>query len=156
MAELNVTFTGRATFETDNPLAPGPFESAVSFQLWFSEDRTVVRIADFPAITFPSFHTEVTLIGGGTGSFDSLNGQIILPVSLRFIYTAIIRRHSDVNLQLTSDTATSPDGRFTVTGSPLDRSTGRIMVVGASELIGGTLARNDCSVELEGVLSPVP
>jgi hypothetical protein len=46
MPESYVTFTGRSKFQTDNPLARGPFESAFSFQLSISEDRTIVKIAD--------------------------------------------------------------------------------------------------------------
>ena len=50
----------------------------------------------------------------------------------------------------------SPNGAFTLTGSPVDPATGALTLVAASEFSGGFLAGTDCAVTIAGTLTPVP
>jgi len=157
--------TGTATLTIDDACFRGPFVQELTLRATFSADCRRVSLDSDLRIVVGPFDTPIgantitiTLIGGGTGSFDLPSGHMQIPItphldhSLRDIFVS----DSDVDFALTTGTASSPSVVFTVTGSPLNRSTGIIILVGASRFRGGFLAGIDCSLILAGTLIPVP
>ena len=91
----------------------------------------------------------MTLIGGGTGSFDAQSGRIEIPVTLHFDQSLNV---PFVSADVDSSLALSTDGSG---GMPLDRSSGTI-ALGASGTLTGSglnpLAGADVVVVISGTI----
>ena len=171
---LIVNITGTVVFRIDNTntAIAGPHTiDPVAFQLRFNPDLSRLTIRNFPAIQTMEFDTPfgkntttVTRIGGGVGIFDPPSGHMEIPISLLFDQSLDIiiveedsRLHFREDNPLSTRQVNSPTGVFEETGSPLNRSTGEIRLVGGSVFEGGfPLGGSDASIEIVGSLSPVP
>ena len=98
---------------------------------------------------------DVTRTSGGFGPYEVATGHMNFPVTLHFDIKVAFSSDSDLDIRLTTRSATSPDAAFTVTGSPL-KENGDVTLVGASEFRGGSLGTYDCAVEISGRISPHP
>jgi hypothetical protein len=165
--ELNVTFTGSATFTTADTRFPGPFPAPLTLTATFSRNRKAVKLGPFPAITVGPFSTPLGMntitvtqrpqpAGGGSGVFVPASGALTMPIALHFHHSISLAGDSDVAFGLTTGNATSPTGIFSPTGTVRDPLTGMIILVGASAFTGGFLGGTDCSITVAGTFSPIP
>ncbi len=144
-ADLPTMFNGTATMRTSHPNALGPFTQSVTLGINLQNCRTNLSISSFPAIssTFPTPVGEntatLTLIGGGTGPFNSSNGRIEIPVRLRLGNTNSFGGVSTIELTLSTENSGAAryrSGQVTLTGSGtfrggfLDGQTGSFSVTG--------------------------
>jgi hypothetical protein len=156
---LDTTFAGLATMGI--PEFKVSESRDVSLGIRFSVDRRDVQITSFPPIETKSFNTPfgsskstVTLIGGGSGTFDPNSGQIAIPITLHFdqsLDVPMVQEDADVSLELKTDA----EG-----GSPLDRASGRITLAANAQFHGSggvnPLRNKACSVVISGALDPLP
>jgi len=163
MAQLITTFTGTATFRIADARFPGPFFQALTLSPVFSADRKSVDMGAFPPISVGPISTPVgndtitiTKKAGGSGSFAMGSGAMQVPITLHFKQSLLLAGDSDLPLVLTTGTATSPGGAFTLGGTPLNPTTGVVTLVGASAFQGGFLNKIDCSVSITGTVLPSP
>jgi hypothetical protein len=159
---------------------PGPFPRDSSFKgtaqveipdLHVSESRSVVlgmrfepaqssaTITRFPPLVTKRFHTPfgnsactVTLVHGGTGSYDPGTGQIKIPVTLKFdqsLDVPGVEEDTRLEVELRSDR----EG-----GAPFDAASGRVALVGSGKFTGkgaiNPLKNKKCEMRIEGVVSP--
>jgi hypothetical protein len=146
-------FSGTATIQVDSSLLSNPIHEPCFFQLRFSPDTRRVEIAAFVDINDGGI-TVHFVSSGDNGTFPS-NGQVTISDLLFQIQVPFPATDSTAQFSLSTGTVTSPNGIFTVTGSPAD-SAGNIKLVGAGSLQGGTVGGDDFSVELLGVITPRP
>lgn len=165
MVDLTAAFTGAATLKIADPDTniAGPFVRQITASLVFGGNRQTVGISAFPAITVGPFSTmlgsntmTVKKKSGGSGEFDLASGRMRIPLTLRFDHSLFLVGDSDLPFVLTTASETSPGGAFTLSGSPLNRDTGAVTLVGASKFVGGYLAPRDCSISIAGTISPSP
>jgi hypothetical protein len=167
MAELITTFTGRAELLTANEDFPGPYNQDLSFSLVFSEDRKEVEVGEFAAISVGPFPIKIFIFTynntitidkkvGGKGNFDIQSGDMQIPLTLGFDHSLFVIGDSDLPFLLTTGVSTSPSGVFTLTGMPLNPTTGEVTLVGASEFVNGEFDKVDCSISIRGTLAPSP
>jgi hypothetical protein len=150
---LVVTFSGTATLTIADARFPGPFASAVTARATFNPPRTALTVDSLSTIT-ATFQTDigpntttVSLLPGGTGTFDPSSGLMLLSIRLRFDHSIIFAGDSDAPIDLRTDVGS---------GSPVNRTTGAVTLVGASRFEGGFLNGTGFSMVLTGTLSPVP
>lgn len=164
---LDAILSGRVRARTSNGLVPGPFSESVNVGLQFSRNRCTVTITNFPAIVFdtPIGDVEVTQIGGGTGRFFPVSGQMTLPISLKADIP--IFADSEASAPLTTESTTSASGTFSLTGSRLTITTGGtletcgttvngtmidcpLILVGTTVFDGGILGGDEGSIRITG------
>ncbi len=172
---FEVTFSGTVTIEIDhsNAALRRPRTLPITFALQFSADRRQVRLPRFPAIETAEFDTPYGRnrttgwrIGRKVeGTYDPASGQMEVPISFLFDHSLdvpFIEEDSEISFTgenaLTTGEARSPSGVFVRHGSPLDRATREISLVGASVFVGGdkVLGGCDCSLQIAGTLSQLP
>lgn len=142
---------GVATLTIDHPQAGGPKTAEVNVGLAFGEDRRTVVLEDFPPIVLPE--GEITQVREAQGSFDPATGTMSLPTTLEFAVGGFVGSPT-ITFGLT--TATASRGIFTETGSPLDRATGEIVLVGVGTFDGGALGGHHASLVIDGSIDPIP
>ncbi len=164
---LDAILSGRVRARTSNGLVPGPFSESVSVGLQFSRNRCTVTITNFPPIVFdtPIGDVEVTQIGGGTGRFFPVSGQMTMPISLKADIP--IFADSEASAPLTTESTTSASGTFSLTGSRLTITTGGsletcgttvngtmidcpLILVGTTVFDGGILGGDEGSIRITG------
>lgn len=164
---LDAILSGRVRARTSNGLVPGPFSQNVSVGLQFSRNRCTVTITNFPQIVFdtPIGDVNVTQIGGGTGRFFPVSGQMTMPISLKA--EVPIFADSEASAPLTTESSTSASGTFSLTGSRLTITTGGsletcgttvngvmidcpLVLVGATVFDGGILGGDEGSIRITG------
>jgi hypothetical protein len=151
---VGLPLTATVTFRTASDQAKGPFTFAVVIGTSFSTDRRVVEIVSFPVLATPD--VTVTLVGGGTGDFNPISGEMHLPVSLLFHPSSSLASDSTLNLTLTTGAQRSPHHTFNDQGKPM-QTDGSIVLVGDGVFDGGfPLGGNDASLVLAGKFSPHP
>jgi hypothetical protein len=172
---FEVTFGGTVTIEIDhsNAALRRPYTLPITFALQFSADRRQVRLPRFPAIETAEFDTPygrnkttVWRIGRKVeGTFDPASGQMKVPIKLLFDHSLdvpLIEEDSEIDFAgehaLTTGEARSPSGVCVEQGSPLDRTTREITLVGASVFVGGdkVLGGCDCGLQITGTFSQLP
>jgi len=156
---LIATFTGVATLRTDYLFFPGPFDTDITYDLTFSEDRKNVSLLPFREIEFEAGgqHITISIKAGGEGTFAKTTGEMKIPTTFQFETDVV--GNPTIQLTLSTGTASPPSGKLDpILGSPLNAATGAIAIVGASEFEGGDPAIDgvDCTIEFAGTLSPVP
>jgi hypothetical protein len=171
---LDAIFTGRVTARTTEGLARGPFTENVRVRLQFSRNRCEVIITEFPPIVFGTLVGDVTItkIGGGTGRFFPISGEMTMPVSLK----ADIPILADSEASAALTTENSRNGAFNVTGSRLTRTNNAapeacgtivngttiqcpLTLVGTTTFQGGLLGGDQGSITIGGnlaILQPSP
>jgi hypothetical protein len=161
--ELTSTFTGTATFRINNARFPGPFIRTLNLTVTFDRFRRTVWLNSFPRITVGPFATPVgndtitiKRVGEGSGSFVPTSGHMYMSITLDFHHSLIVAGDSTAEFALTSGESNSPFGAFSGTGTPLNWSTGRIVLVDGSIFEDGYLGRTECFLEIAGTLSPLP
>jgi hypothetical protein len=152
-APLPSSFNGTATLRLNHPNTPNAFNRPVPMSVEFSRDRCNLRIVRFPPIvqTFDTGTvlgtntTTITMIRGGTGSFNQTTGHIDLPVTLLFSHSIGAAGPSTCDLRLRTDVSG---------GQPL--SMGRARLVGSCRCAGGFLNNTNGDFTVEGSFSPSP
>ncbi|HYG80204.1 MAG TPA: hypothetical protein VD861_07450 [Pyrinomonadaceae bacterium] len=150
---LSSTFSGPGRFTLNHPNTPNPFNRTISLPVEFSRDRCNLSIINFPPITetfdthtfLGSNTTTITMIRGGTGSFDLTSGIISIPVTLRFSHSLATDGSSTCDLLLT----TEANG-----GQRL--STGSATLVGSCRCEEGILDGSNATFVVTGSFSPGP
>jgi hypothetical protein len=151
--ELESTFDGRVLFEVASLGVSASRHIVIGLR--FDADRSHVEISAFPAITTDPFDTPfgsststITLIGGGSGSFDPVSGDMQIPVTLHFDQSlripfvnpdvdssVVLSTASDGGAALASDSgdiALAATGSFSGKGlNPLDGVGVRFVISGA-------------------------
>lgn len=151
--ELDSTFDGRASFEL--PSLGISASRHIVIGLHFDADRTHVEISAFPTITTDPFNTPfgsststITLIVGGSGTFDPASGDMEIPVTLHFdqsLRVPFINPDVDTSVVLSTageggaalasdsgDVALAATGTFSGKGiNPLDGVGVRFVISGA-------------------------
>ncbi len=161
---LTSTFEGYAVLEINHP-DPNIKKlkrADVSFNVTFLDNDCILRLDTFPDIktTYEvskgvSNTTTVKWTKGGTGNYEWPSGTITLPIDLRFEHSIPLALPSDVHFDLTTATAGWPNWREDE-GRPLDWTTGKVTLIGASEFKGGYLDRTRVRIALTGVFSKWP
>jgi hypothetical protein len=152
---VEATLTGTVSFSI--PGLNNPISSPIATTLLFVAGGTV-QFSPLPPITkiFGEDTVTVTQTGGGAGTFNKADGSMSVPLSLHFHHSLVFAGQSDVTFVLTTGSSSSPSGKISLTGSPLDSTTGLIELVGASRFRGGILGGKDCGVTITGKLTPIP
>jgi len=151
-------FIGSSEFTTTNENAQGPFPDDLVFRVNIGGDPVRINIETFPALgalfetPLGTGMTTVTLIGGGTGSYDA--GKISLPITLHFantIDTGVrdITDSSDLSMVLSTD----PPKGSPVTPAP--GPFGNVTVFGSGQLVGGFLGGSTGTLKATGAIQPV-
>jgi hypothetical protein len=166
------TFTGTSTVRTTHPRGPGPFVDMITAAAEFSADRhtVVLHLPQIRQVTNPQTDVtvtiEVTMVGGGTGSFNPADGSFAIPITLLFRVLVqlsvpivgnitISDTTSTLSDTLTTASDTSPTGAFSDTGAPMD-ATGFVVLVADAQFAGGELNGHDASLVIAGTMSPRP
>jgi hypothetical protein len=140
---------GNAVLTTTHPNLHGPFPRSLVWSMKFSDCRSNVSIVDFPTITYtsdnPPNNLTVTLPDGGSGSFDSSNGRILLPLSLRFTNSNALIGNSTLQLSLLAEGT-----------DMVDAGTGQVTLRGTGTFVGGALNGYQGTLVVTGRLSPIP
>jgi len=158
---IEAFFIGSSELTTTNADAPGPYDNDLAFKLNISGDPARITIENFPTLgaVFDTpvgpGTTAITLIGGGTGSYDA--GKISMPMTLHFVSTielpvGTITDTSDLSLVLSTDPPGSP-----VTPEPF----GNVTLFGSGKFVGGHFNGDTGTLTVTGkiqpfVLVPVP
>jgi hypothetical protein len=150
---LRTTFTGTATLTDDNKNTPDPFvETIKTLPIVFSSDRCAISLAGFPTIvqTFPvspgvKNTATITLLNGGSGSFDQASGRINIPITLRLTNSHPFGGTSDLSLTLTTEAV---GGRRLMNGS--------LTLVGMGRFVGGFLGGTNATLTVTGAIDPMP
>ena len=153
---LIATFILTTTFDN----APGPFEGELELEIRFNASRTTITIISFPEIIVGPFDTPfgdnvttVRKIGGGSGIFNAQTGSAAIPVSLRFDHSIDIPFFDeDSTLLVTLSTGNVAD----LQGSPLNRTTREITVVGRGTFNGGVMGGRTGSLIVSGAFETLP
>ncbi|GGU11770.1 hypothetical protein [Streptomyces lateritius] len=148
---LLTSLTGTATLTTTDDRARGPFTTPITVELFFNDPRTEVSISSIPPVTVQTGNGPVTVThtGGGNGTFDKNTGTVRLPAGLHF---DLPFPASDSSLPLTLTTGRAGG----LIGTPLNRTTGGIRLVGAATFTGGTLAGKEGTLAVDGELTELP
>jgi hypothetical protein len=131
---------------------------SVELGMRFEPAHSQATITRFPRLVTKRFHTPfgnsvctVTLVGGGTGSYDPSTGQIKIPVTLKFdqsLDVPGVEEDTRLDLELRSDR----EG-----GAPLDAASGRVALAGSGKFGGkgaiNPLKNKKCQMRIEGVVS---
>ncbi len=147
---LTSTFAGRGELTTTHPNAPGPFPADVNLTVTFTDCRTLINITNFPPIRGssqnPPNRSTVTMIGGGSGRFDSSNGAIAIPITLKLENSNPFFGNSTLQLELVA--AGVADMENSATGQATLRGTGTF--------VGGALDGHQGTLVIPGTFSPRP
>jgi hypothetical protein len=152
-------FIGLSELTTTNENAAGPYFNDLAFRLNIGGDPARITIETFPALgavfdtPLGPGTTTITLIGGGTGSYDA--GKISLPMTLHFattIETPVkdITDSSDLGIELSTD---PPEGSpVTPPPGPL----GNVTLFGSGQFIGGFFGKKPDTGKLKvtGTIKP--
>jgi hypothetical protein len=161
---LTTTFTGTATLTTTypNPGAAGPFIYPVTLGVYFGPGRTQVIIISFPTIATTPYSTtfgeNVTTVSKekdsfAGGSFERESGSMRIKITLRFdhsIDVLIVDEDSTLPLLL----GTGSVG--TLQGSPLNRTTRELTLVGAGTFEKGILGGSTGTLVSTGTFLDLP
>ena len=152
---LSTTLTGTATLTTSNSRARGPFTVPLTAGLFFDDSRTIVSVTSFPPITVKTGDGPVIVsrTGGANGSFTKSTGAMTLPVELHFDLpddTPIPIGDSDLPISLGTGSVGG------LNGARLDRTTGRIRLVGAGTFDEGFLDNEQATLVVDGELADLP
>ena len=154
-------FVGSSELTTTNESASGPFFDNLAFRLNIGGDPARITIETFPqlgAVFDTPFGpgtgtTAITLIGGGTGSYDA--GKISLPITLHFASTietgaGDITDSSDLGIVLSTD---PPEGSPV---TPATEPLGNVTLFGSGQFIGGFFGKNPDTGKLKvtGTIKP--
>jgi hypothetical protein len=148
---LTSTFTGNGELRTTHPNAPGPFPSNVSLTVEFTGCRTNIVVTNFPAITNSSNTgagpntSRLTMTAGGSGSFDSSNGRIVIPLTLNLENSNILFGNSTLPLRLVADGTSAKNA-----------DTGIVTLSGTGTFVGGALDGSRGTLTVTGSFSPRP
>jgi len=153
-AGTQILFNGTVTFQVDEPRLPDPQTVDAIFTMLLFSDTRLLRIDTFPDIA-PTDLVTVSYRHSGDGSFPS-DGSLEIP-DMSFNIGIHIFGASDSTAQfsLSTGAVTSPQGKFTKTGSPADTA-GHIVLVGAGKMIGGSLGDEDFVLTGRGTITPRP
>lgn len=149
---LMSNFNGTAELRTTHVSAAGPFTSDINLTVKFYDCRAGISITDFPAIT-NAFNTlagpntsKIGMTGGGSGSFNSSNGQLVIPITLRLENSNLLFGNSTLSLRLAAEG--DADSKNAVSGSVTLRGTGTF--------VGGALNNSQGTLVVTGTFSPRP
>lgn len=149
---LMSNFSGTAELRTTHPYASGPFQSDVNLTVKFYDCRAGISITDFPAITHASDTlagpntSKLQMTGGGSGSFNSSNGNLVIPITLRIENSHVLFGNSILALRLAAEG--DADSKNVVSGSVILRGTGTF--------VGGALDGFQGTLIVTGTFSPRP
>lgn len=145
-ADSPAAFDGNATMTTSHPNARGPFNQSLSLGINLTNCRGMISIAQFPpiSVTFPTplgdNTTTLSMLSGGSGTFNAATGRIEIPVRLGLTNTIGLAGMSVIELTLSTENPGASRhsmGRATLTGSGtfrggfLDGQTGSFVVAGS-------------------------
>jgi hypothetical protein len=150
-------FIGSSEFTTTNDNAPGPFPDDLAFRMNIGGDLATITIETFPPLgavfdtPLGRGTTTVTLIGGGTGSYDA--GKISLQITLHFATTIELpvgdtTDSSDLSIVLSTD----PPQGSPVTPAP--GPFGKVRLFGSGQFIGGFLGGSTGTLKVIGTIKP--
>lgn len=140
---LNTFFNGSVETRTTHPKASGPYFKNITLGLQFSRNRCLLTITSFPPITLvaktPIGDVKVTVskVGGGSGNFFPLSGQISIPLNFLLQYDTIFARDDNAATTFTTGNSVSPRGAFNLTGVRFT-STNNAAVDQCGLRVGGT------------------
>lgn len=148
-----VTFTGTATLTTTLKDAPGPFRTAITMVLRVDDANDQVLVTAFPSISTGPIEDgigeTITLVGVGGPGFGTYSGGLI-NITLVFLF-----HPSTIIPRLVEDADFTVELRC-VDNRPIDVA-GNLALVGSGPFAGGApLSGNAGTLELDGVLKPVP
>jgi hypothetical protein len=151
---IEAFFIGFSELTTTNADAPGPYDNDLAFKLNIGGDPARITIENFPTLgalfdtPVGTGTTAITLIGGGTGSYDA--GKISMPMTLHFVSTidtgaGNITDTSDLSLVLSTDPPGSP-----VTPEPF----GNVTLFGSGKFVGGHFNGDTGTLTVTGKIQP--
>lgn len=120
---LNTVFDGSVETQTTNPKASGPYFKNITLGLQFSRNRCQITITRFPPVTLVAKTTNgdvkvtVAKVGGGSGNFFPLSGEISIPVNFLFQYDSILAKDDHAATTFTTGNSVSPSRALNVTGA---------------------------------------
>jgi hypothetical protein len=157
-AALDSAFGGQAAFQI--PSLDVSVGRQLTLGLRFTPDRSQVVITSFAPIKTDSFSTPfgstnstVTLVGGGSGTYDASTGRIDIPVTLHFDQSISVPLiEADVDSSLVLSTAAAG-------GVALDPQSGQLALAADGTFTGSgvnPLAGSAIHLVIAGQISPAP
>ena len=157
---LATRFTGSFDLTTTFSDAPGPFDGEIELGVLFNASRTTLGITSFPEIVVGPFDTPfgdnvttVRMISGGAGIFNNQTGTAAVSLSLRFDHSIDIPFfEEDSTLPITLTTGSVAN----LQGSPLNRKTKEMTLVGRGTFNGGIMDGSSGSLRVSGKFEQLP
>jgi Ricin-type beta-trefoil lectin domain-like len=147
---LTSTFAGTGNLRTTHPRAPGPFPSGINLTVKFTGCRANISITNFPPLTNSSENppntATLTMSGGGSGSFASSNGRIIIPITLSLENSNTLFGNSTLPLVLAAEGVADMK----------NADTGIVTLRGTGTFMGGALGGFQGTLTVTGSFSPRP
>ena len=146
-------FRGQVIAKTKHPRVEVTEPSNILMTLQFSRDRCVVTITSFLPFTFrqptPIGDVDVTVskVGGGTGNFFPLSGQVLMPIELDIHYDTHLVDDDRATTTFTTGNTVSRRGSFNVNGVKFT-STNNAPVDQCARTVGGIPI--NCTITLVG------
>jgi len=150
----------------------GPQIHEIKLVIIFSGDREVVKIANFPEIKTEEYDTPLgkgstTVTHRGqflNGTFDLSSGHMDIPLKLYFdqsIDIPFVDEDSEIDFidehSITTREVSAESEEKILTGSPLNRETSEMTLVGVAEFKGGyPLGDHECCITIKGTLRDLP
>jgi hypothetical protein len=151
VAQTRLLFTGQATISVASGQLPDPVTDDLAMTFLFDPTSRGLQVeTPFAVLTLGTLAT-MAYGRSDAGTFPA-DGQVTLP-NLTVILTGTVAGvtvHTNATFSLGTGSATSPAGRYTVTGSPADAA-GNTTLVAAGQLSG-----DDFAIQIVGVFSPRP
>jgi Beta/Gamma crystallin len=151
VAQTRLQFTGQATISVASGQLPEPVTDDLAMTFLFDPASRSLQVeTPFAVLTLGTLAT-MAYDRSDPGTFPA-DGQVTIP-NLTVILTANVDGftvHMNATFSLGTGTVTSPDGRYTVTGSPADAA-GNTTLVAVGQLNG-----DDFAIQIAGVFSPRP
>jgi hypothetical protein len=151
VAQTRLQFTGQATISVASGQLPDPVTDDLAMTFLFDPASRSLQVeTPFAVLTLGTLAT-MAYDRSDPGTFPA-DGQVTIP-NVTVILTASVGGftvHMNATFSLGTGTVTSPDGRYTVTGSPADAA-GNTTLVAAGQLNG-----DDFAIQIAGVFAPRP
>lgn len=147
IAQQRLGFTGQATINVASGSLPNTVTDDLSMSFLYDPATRHIRVEtpflDLSLDGLATIHYDTSAIG----LFPS-DGEVTVPDMM--ITLSSLLGSQDATISFATGTATSPTGRYTVTGSPADAAGNCVLVT------AGQVADDDFSIALAGTFTPRP
>lgn len=161
---LTEQVVGKATLETTNDDAPGPYTVDVNITVRFSRNRCDIVVTRFPTITTKTDRiaaldrrvtVDITQNDSGTGVFHPVSGRLNIRLNLHFNYKTGWTSDDDATFRLSTEGSITRNDGTVETGSAMDAD-GNFKLVGSGRFMHGFLAGATGKLMISATITPRP